>query len=474
MQDGRRRADTIERRRYPLDAARTYVERIPSDNQRRASLSRFAARAASTLQVPIYRSSYALMLTTGANALLGLLFWVAAARLYPADVVGLGAGGISALQLAGLVGWVGLQYTLMRYVPVAGERRRRLVALVYGAGVALGVVAAIVFVAGFAHAFEVPYVADSALHAVTFCVCVAIWVVFSLQDAVLVGIRRSFLVPAENAVYGTLKLVLLVALSTIDDPWTLLGIWVGGTVLLVVGVNGVLFARLLRASGVQPSLPPARRIVRFSGGHTAVAVTSWLPDFLVPLLVLSYLDDAANAYYYAAWTVGFSTRLLAMNLAAALTVEGGYGEDPIHSLMRSIVRLSFTILVPVMVVLLLGAGLVLRIFGPEYSDEAATLLRLFAISLIPYTVATFVVAFDRVRERFGAALAITAVGTGATIALDILLIPSMGITGAGVGWLGGQMLAAAVAAVLMTRMAREPDAGALPAGASREIAGGPV
>jgi O-antigen/teichoic acid export membrane protein len=269
--------------------------------------------------------------------------------------------------------------------------------------------------------------------------------VFSLQDAVLIGIRRSFLVPLENTTYGLIKLVLLIALAGIDDPWTLLGIWVGGTAVLVAGVNWLLFRRLLEQDRAEPTLPPASRIARFSVGHTAVAVTAWIPDFLVPLLVLRYLDQAANAYYYAAWTIGLSSRLLATNIANAMTVEGAYGEQSIRALLRPVIRLSVTVLLPVMGLLLVGAGVILQAFGPRYADEGATLLRLFAISLLPYTVATLVIAFDRVRERFGAALMIVVVGTLTTIGLDVLLIPAQGISGAGLGWLGGQLAAAATA-----------------------------
>jgi hypothetical protein len=57
----------------------------------------------------------------------------------------LGAGGISALQLVAPIGWVLLIFTLMRYVPLAGSSRARLVLAVYGAGVGLATVAALSF-----------------------------------------------------------------------------------------------------------------------------------------------------------------------------------------------------------------------------------------------------------------------------------------------------------------------------------------
>lgn len=406
-------------------------------------------------RMQLYRSSIALFLTTGANALLGLAFWIAAARLYPPDVVGLGAGGIAALQLVASVGWVGLQFTLLRYVPVAGSRRRRLVAAVYAAGALAALAVTAVFVLAFASSLEVPYVADSTLHALSFGACVAVWVVASLQDSVLVGIRRSFLAPVENASYGILKLVLLLALAGSEDPWVILGVWAGGSALVVLVVNALLFSRLLAADGVAPRLPARRRIARFSAGHTAVALTSWVPDFLVPLLVLRYLDEASNAYYYAAWTVGISARLLVMNIANALTAEGAYAQRPVVALLRSVVRLNITILLPVMAVLLVAAGPILQVFGEPYSEEASALLRLFAVGLVPFAIAILVVAYDRVRERFGAALVITAVGTTVTLALDVLLIPSHGITGAGLGWLGGQLAAATVALVAIMHARRE-------------------
>ena len=444
------------------------MARSTPDNDAPGAIRRWARGIAGTWHLPLYRSSYALFLTTGANALLGLMFWVAAARLYPARIVGLGAGGIAALQLVAAVGWVGLQFTVLRYVPVAGSSRRRLVALAYGSGAIAALGATVVFTLAFASFLEVPYLADSTLHGIAFAACVVIWVIASLQDAVLVSIRRAFLVPAANATYGLLKLLLLLALAGSHDPWVLLGVWVTGSAIVAVGVNVMIFSRLLAAPGEASRLPHGSRIARFSAGHTAVALTSWVPDFLVPLLVLYYLDDAANAYYYAAWTVGFATRMLVMNMANALTAEGAYAQRAIAALLRSVIRLGATVLLPVMAVLLIGADVILQVFGARYAEEAATLLRLFAISLVPYAIATLVVAFDRVRERFGAALVITAVGTATTIALDVALIPSHGITGAGLGWLGGQTAAAVVASVTFLRARREPllaaplDAAALP------------
>ena len=91
-------------------------------------------------------------------------------------------------------------------------------------------------------------------------------------------------------------------------------------------------------------------------------------------------------------------------------------------------------------------------FGPKYT-QAANLLRLFAVALIPFTILNFVIAVERIQERVGRAMLIAGASTALTIGLDLWLIPSVGLSGAGWGWLIGQTLGAVIAAWLTMRRA---------------------
>jgi O-antigen/teichoic acid export membrane protein len=427
-----------------------------------ASLARrargIAARAGSTRHTAVYRSSYALILTTVVNAVLGLLFWVAAARLYPTATVGLGAGGISAMQLVATVGWVGLIFTLMRYVPIAGRSRRRLIVGVYVAGVAVTVPLAVLLAVGLASHLDVGYVGANPTGVLAFAACVAIWVVFTLQDSALISLRRAGTVTVENLLYGALKLLLLVVLASIAKPWVLLGVWGGSAVLFVIVVSGFVIPRhpLMRDTEPAPATLSTGVVARFSAGHTAAAFIAIVPDYLVPLLVLRYLDAEANAYFYAAWSVSLSARALSVNVTDALMVEAAYGQESFSRLLRKLARLFAGLLVPTILALALGANLILRVFGADYAQQGAGVLRYFAVGLIPFTVVTLALALDRVRQRFADALVITAVGTVATLGLDLVLIPRYGLSGAGAGWLCGQSLAALVALRTLHHGLRSP------------------
>jgi O-antigen/teichoic acid export membrane protein len=411
----------------------------------------YVARLNSVRRVPLYRSSFALMLTTGLNGILGFAYWVLAARLYPAEVVGLGAGAISAMTLVSSLGWIGLQYVLLRFVPVAGGSQPRLVRLTYAAAIAIGIVSAGVFLAGFARLAGLGILTKSPLTVALFAASVVLWVVFSLQDAVLIGLHRAGWVPIENATFGVIKALALVLLAASASAWAIFGAWVLGLIGLVVVINVALFGRFLRHErGVPSRLPRRRELVRFATGHHFVAVTAAIPDSLVSLLVLAFMPGSANAYYYSAWAVSFSLRLLAVNMSNALTVEGALAETRVRSLVLQVGRLALVVIIPLVVVGVMAADPIMRAFGPRY-DHAANLLRLFTLALVPFTIVNFVIAVERIRQRVGPALLIAGASTLSTVGLDLWLIPSAGLSGAGWGWLIGQTVAALIAIRLALR-----------------------
>jgi O-antigen/teichoic acid export membrane protein len=421
-----------------------------------------ARRARSIRNEPLFRSSFALILNTLINGLLGFAYWVIAARLYSAAAVGEGAGAVSAMLLVSSIGWIGLQHVLMRYLPVAGSRSGRLIGLAYAVALAAALPASVIFLVYAVAAGTLPSITGHAIGFLAFVASIVVWVVFSLQDAAMIGIRRSTWVPIENAAFGIVKIVILVAFAATASAWAIMGSWVLPAAILVVVVNWILARSVLPTIGNAPTLPSRRRLAQFAAGHQAVALVGAAPDSLVPLILLAILGREANAYYYVAWTVSFSLRLIAVNIGSALTVEGSTAGRLGH-LTGSLRVLVISLFVPIVVGVWLGADLILAVFGGSYRVESADLLRLFALGLIPFTAVTLFVAGERVHQRSRTALAIVGVATTLTIVLDIVLLPSAGIAGAGIAWLIAQSISLALAAAVVARRRRKgPSGGGAP------------
>lgn len=410
---------------------------------------------------PLARASWALIATTAINAVLGLVYWVLAARLYPAEIVGEAAGAISAMMFVTSIGWLGLQFVLIRFVPVAGDQTGRLIVSTYLAAGVAGLAAAALFLVAFAEPAGLSFVAAGPASVVAFLAGSAAWIVFSLQDPALIGLRRSDWVPVENAAFGALKAIALVAAAATGSAWAIFGSWTAAAAVFAGVVNIMMFRRLVPRASHPPAdaMPTRRGILRFAAGQHAVAVIAAVPDTLVPLLVLGFLGPAANAHYYAAWAIGFSLRLLAVNIADALLSEAARAEDDLPALLHSAGRLTAGVLVPLTLATIAGAELVTAVFGSGY-DEAAGLLRIFAVSLLPFGLVTGILTYERVRRRNALAMVVVAVSTGVTIGADVILIEDLGVAGAGWGWLIGQTFAAVTGVVLLMRQSRsDPDAG---------------
>ena len=78
------------------------------------------------LKISLYRNAIYLMLNSAMYALTGFFFWIVAARLYPAEVVGLASSTIAAIGLLSLLSTLGLDYGLLRFLPAAGDEAREI------------------------------------------------------------------------------------------------------------------------------------------------------------------------------------------------------------------------------------------------------------------------------------------------------------------------------------------------------------
>ena len=415
--------------------------------------------------LPLVRNTGALVLNTGLNAVLGLGYWVVAARLYAPGTVGLGAGAISGMMFVASVGWIGLQQVLLRYLPVAGPGSRRLIGTVYAAAMAIALGAALAFLAYASGQPTLSFLTADGGTTLGFLGAVAVWVVFSLQDPSLIGLGRAPWVPIENLAFGAAKLGLLAAFAGLASPWAIFGSWILGAAWLVVVVNALLRRLPAPAATSSPADPPGLgRIARFAIGQHVIAVVVAAPDSLAPLLILALLGDEATAFYYAAWTISFSVRLLAVNLGSAVTVEGASRGGPRSAASgtaalpdpHAIRRLVALVIVPAVALAWMLAGAVMSVYGARYATEATDLLRLLLLAVVPFTGVTLFVVGERLAERTGPSLAVAAFVTATTLALDVVLLPRIGIAGAGVASLSAQIGGILLAGLILARRAR-PD-----------------
>ena len=395
------------------------------------------------LREPMRRSAYALIAGTGVTSLLGLVFWVLAARWLSPATVGIGAALVSLLTLLANISTLGLRNGLVRFLPEAGPATRRLVASSYALCAAAAMAVAAVFLLGQPWwADELGFLRDSPLAAVAFAAAAAVWVLFILQDHVLTGLHKTVWVPITNAICSVSKIALLPLLA-FSAGWAILSASVLPAAVMVAIVT-VLILRQPHgpsADAAPPAIPMAR-LVRFAAtDHVAALVWLGTADVLT-LMLLQNLGPEASAYYFMANTIAYGLFLVTSNISSALVAEGARSPDRVAVLTRAALRNSALLVLPAAALGIILTRPVLGLFGADYADQASALLQLLLASAVPHIVIGIALAAARLRHdlrtialTYGA-LAVTTLG-GSWVGVML-----GGLNGVGVACLVSEVLVA--------------------------------
>ncbi|MFF0277867.1 lipopolysaccharide biosynthesis protein [Streptomyces sp. NPDC004330] len=393
----------------------------------------------------LFRNAYALMLSTGVSAALGLGFWLIAARYYSEEAVGQGSAAIAAQRMLASITATTLSGAVVRYVPRAGRATGPLVVRLYLFSTVVVTVACGVFLLTL-DLWGPSYAPLGSLSAGIFFTASAVgWALLTLQDGVLTGLRRAFWVPVGNAVFSLGKLVLLVLLAAAVPVLGVFVSWAAAIVLSVLPLGWLVFRRLIpqQARADRDREPPGmREIGRFIAGDSVGAFFSLIMISLLPVMVAVRFDAAHNAFFYTAYTVGGTMEFMAINMASSLTAHASHSPESLAEGVRGALRRMVLLLVPVVLVLVVFAPLILAPFGQGYQENGSTVLRLLAAAALPRVAVELYIGVLRVQGRTG----MLAVLQGAMCVLVLgsaaVLLGPYGISGAGIAVLGAMTLMA--------------------------------
>ena len=405
------------------------------------------ARIFSELRDPAYRGSYALVANTVGTSGIGAIFWAVAARLYGPEALGRAAALISALMLVATLSQLNLSSTLMRFLPQMGAMSaRRLIIFSYLASSLTAVAGSVIFVTVLPRLnSEWRFIGDSAFLTVLFAVSVVVWEVFTLQDAVLVGLQRAAIVPVENVIYALAKLALLVFAAQLLGSTNILFSWVTPLIFLIPVINWLIFRCLKdrRPHDLVPGLR-VRHLARFASVDYAGTICGQVMANSLPLLVISVLGPAAAGSIYIASLITSGVATVGTSFSTGLLVEAAAAPDRLPELTRGALKRAVIIMGPATIVLVFGAHFILRIYGGTYSAQTAVLFQLLALSLIPLCIEAIAFSLDRIAGKPIRATLSQLAMTVLTLGGSWLLFGRLGINAVGVAWLGTDVVLALV------------------------------
>lgn len=425
-------------------------------------------RLRADLRDPLLRNGYALLVNVGVTSVLGFLYWIVAARTYSPEYVGLSSTAIVVVQfLAGVAGQPSIANALTRFIPRAAQHSARLSVVSYGVAAGAGAVVSGLYVAATHLPLGIPVVlGQSWVLSIALGASVVVWCVFSLQDAVLTGVRQAVWIPLENGLYGVLKIILLLALAPVSQQFGIVVSWIVPALIIVAPLNVLIFRRLLPRhipqSTADPSSRDPRIIARFVGGDYVGSIFALAAVDLLPVVVVARLGPADTAYFYLPFLIIYSVELITVNLGISLTVEGALDRSRLSAATASVIRRVGAIVVPVVLILVLIPGLVLSVYGPSYAAHSADLLRLLALGVLAKSVTTIYFSMARVQRLVSRIATVQGVLFVLLMGLSWWLMGAMELVGVGVAYLVTQVAVAAALVPPLLRMSGRNRAAAEP------------
>jgi len=408
--------------------------------------------------VSLYRNAVYLILTNAVLAITGFLFWIAAARLYPAEAVGVASAAVAAMLLMMAFSTIGLDFALIRFLPATNGKSGDVINSCFTVSGLVSLCLAVVFIAGLdLWSPALLIIRENIAFGIVFVLSVVAGTIFILSGRIFVAKRKSGFTLMQGMVLGLSRFVPLIVLAAFFEAFGMFFAW--GAAFLVAASCALSFMIPRVEPGYRPSFACRKsmvlKLLKFSlpnyFAHLCLAAT----QFVLPIIVINRLSAEENAYFYVAWTLGYVLFMIPVAISFSLFAEGSNNENGLKDQVMKSLKLLMVTVVPAVALVILVGDKVLLLFGTEYSENATHLLRILAVSAVPFSLTFVYFGIRRVQMKMKSVVWLSFFMVTIVLGLSYVLLPRMGIEGGGIAWFISQcILAVLIIAEYLIRRTR--------------------
>jgi O-antigen/teichoic acid export membrane protein len=187
-------------------------------------------------------------------------------------------------------------------------------------------------------------------------------------------------------------------------------------------------------------------------GHHLINLGGMAPMYLLPMLVTAELSPADNAYFYTTWMLGSLFFMVSPAVSSSLFAEGSHAREDVGRKARLSAAIIGTLMAPIMLIFFLAGGRMIAVFGPTFPHHGLSLLMILTVAAVPDAITNVYVSVLRIHGRLRRAAVLNVGMALSCLALACVLLPRLGIAGAGWSWLSAQVLGSVVVGVDMLAM----------------------
>lgn len=390
----------------------------------------------------LLKNSFHLISSSFASSAFGFMFWMAVARFYTSSELGLAAGIISSMNLVALFSFLGLNISIIRFLPRSTEKED-----IINSSFTLSLIAALItsslFIIGID--FWSPtmiFLKENLFYALTFILFLGFWVIAVLMDCIFIACRISKYVLLKEVIFSAVKMPLPVLFAPFSAFGVFLSWIIGALISMIYGLK--ILYKIIPNYRPRPLLK--RKILRdmfsFSFLNYMANFFNVMPGLVLPIMLANMISPREAAYFYTSWTLSSLLFLIPKQMSQSLLAEGSNFLEGFDAYIARTLKVLSLILIPsVFFIYILGDKLLL-VYGSEYSWQGFDLLRILAFSSIPLAFCSVYTTVKNIESEVGKVIIINAAIAAITLTGSYFLVSKIGLIGVGYAWMIANSIAA--------------------------------
>jgi len=399
---------------------------------------------------PFYASSLSIIANSFFGTFYGLVFWIVAAHIMPADEIGLAVATISAATFLTSLSRLGMDDVLVRFLPGSGDR-----SALYGSIFVVTLALALLFTGLFLGLVDVispslGYLKDG-WYLALLVIYMATVSVYTTQNTTLLALRRADRSVVQNSLLGV-RVPVILLIGSLGAVGILLSFNLAYLAALSIGL--VYLAKQgfeLKVPGLKTIATTVRGHSGYSAGNYLSVIFTMMPSTLLPIVIMNTTGPEGVAYFYIAYSIAAMLFIIPGAVAMSLFIEGSH-DMPMNRYAGKAFKLIMVIAIPLIIILFFFGDKLLLLFNREYSYQSIELLRLLVISGLFSPVIAVYSSIRRVEKKLKSLNVVSATTAVLVVGGGYALLSVYGLAGLGYAWI---MANAAVAIVLTAILIKE-------------------
>jgi O-antigen/teichoic acid export membrane protein len=402
--------------------------------------------------IPLYKNSLFLLADSLVSSFFGFLFWVVAARLYTESSVGSASAIISSLNLLASISVVGLNLSIIRFLPSSSRPHQLINSSLTLAGL-IALVVGGVFISGLSKwSPALLYIRQDGVLLSIFLILVPSLTIMDLIDSIFIAKRSAKLALFTSFIMSVFRIGLLLAMVFIFKDSGIVSAW--GLALILILVLSFIWLLPRMQAGYRPlpvlDIKELKNLSRYSAGSYVASLLAQAPSTVLPLLVINVLGPQSNAYFYVAWTIASFISAIPGAVSKSLFVEGAHSPQKIRANVIKSLKFTFILSIPAFIIMALAAKWILLAFGSGYSANAVSFLWIVSLTNVIRGIYTIYIGQLRIQDRIKELVIIQGATSVTMITLSYWAANNFGLVGVGYAWLITHSVIAVILGIRLT------------------------